>query len=232
MGRTARSAPATRVYLWAFKKRATRQKEDWEFEFQNKQWCALFSQPENRKKVEEYWIKYRHLDDIRKLVPVSDDSFILDVGCGLSTVLHYLPGHRYGVDPLGSRYKSIYQYPEGIDIRQGYGESLPFANAFFDVVISSNNIDHTASPKQVISEIRRVLKPGAHFVFTCETFDTDIGRREAGHPYSMTLPKLQGLIKDFTLVQQWDSPWIGQRNYVLGLSGTSQREYIFLLQKS
>lgn len=219
------------MYLWAFEKRAIRRKEDWEFEFQNNQWCSLFSQPENKKKVEEFWIKYRHLDDIRKLVPMNDESFILDVGCGLSTVLHYLPGHRYGIDPLGDRYKSIYQYPEGVDIHQGYGEHLPFSDAFFDIAISSNNIDHTSSPERVIQEIRRVLKPGGYFVLTCETFETDIGRREAGHPYSMTLPKLQKLIEGFGPIQRWDSPWIGQRNYVLGLPGTDQREYIFLLQR-
>ncbi len=232
LGRVARSEAVTRVYLWAFKKRATRHKERYELDFQEKEWCSLFSQLETRKKVEEYWIQYRHLEDIRRLVPMNRESVILDVGCGLSTVLHYLPGHRYGVDPLGERYKAIYRYPEGIDIRRGYGEAIPHANDFFDVVFSSNCIDHTASPSRVIREVRRVLKPDGHFIVTCEAFAADVGRLDAGHPHSMTRSKLEKLVKDFAAVQQWDSPWIGLRNYAMGLQGTGEREYIFLLKNS
>ncbi|HLI35594.1 MAG TPA: class I SAM-dependent methyltransferase [Terriglobia bacterium] len=231
LGRAVRSETASRFYLMIFKTTAVKQKEDWEFEWQERQWSSLFSQPENQRKVEEYWIRYRHLDDIRRLVPMDQNSTILDVGCGLSTVLHYLPGHRYGIDPLAERYKTIYRYPDDIDIRRAYGESIPFSDAFFDVAFCSNCIDHTANPRLVVQEVRRVLKPGGHFILTCETFAADKGRREAGHPYSMTLAKLQKLVENFQQVQQWRSPWLGQRRYVLGEPATDQQEYIFLLRK-
>lgn len=214
-----------------FHKSDHEQKEDLEFEWQCNEWCGLYRDPENKKKVLEYWVNYRYLDEIRKRVVFNDESFILDVGCGISTVLHYLPGHRYGIDPLADRYKTIYDYPNDIDIRAAYGEFIPFTNCFFDVVFSSNCIDHTNDPRQAIAEIWRVLKPGGHFILTCEVFQTDIGRRDSAHPYSMTLDKLHMLIKEFQIVAHWDSPWVGLKNYIVGKPPSEQREYIFLLKK-
>jgi len=214
-----------------FLKSDFKQKEEWEFEWQRKEWCDLYRDPENQKKVLEYWVKYRYLNEIRKRVEIDDKLFILDVGCGISTVLHYLPGHRYGIDPLANKYKTIYNYPNDIDIRAANGECIPFASSFFDVVISSNCIDHVNDPKKTIAEIRRVLKSGGHFILTCEVFETDIGERNEAHPHSMTLDKLNRLIKEFQIVAYWDSPWLGLKNYVVGKPPSEQREYIFLLKK-
>src|SRR5690348_16430179 len=97
------------------------QKSNWEFEWQQMQWLELWKTPEVQAKCLEYWQQFRHLNDIRALVPLSEETRILDVGCGLSSVLHYLPGHRTGVDPLGKRYRSIYVYP--FEVLAAPGES-------------------------------------------------------------------------------------------------------------
>ncbi|GKS58304.1 hypothetical protein YTPLAS18_18310 [Nitrospira sp.] len=207
-------------------------KERWEFEWQRDEWVSLYIQPHNKAKVLDYWNGYRHLNEIMALTGINDASRILDVGCGISSVLHYLPGLRYGIDPLADRYKTVYQYPDDIDIRQSYGESLPFANDMFDVVFCSNCIDHTSDATKTILEIKRVLKPQSFFVLTCEVFEKDLGKRNDAHPYSMTLENLKALVTDFSTVAHWDSPWIGLRNYVKGEPGSNQREHVFLLQKS
>lgn len=207
-------------------------KEDWEFNWQRDNWSRLYSEPANQKKVLDYWIQYRFLNEVQKRVAIRDESFVLDVGCGISTVLHYLPGHRYGIDPLADRYKTVYSYPADIDIQVGYAESIPFEGDFFDIVACSNCIDHTSDPKQAMSEIRRVLKPGGHSIITCEVFEEDRGARNEGHPYTMTLEKLLELTQEFVTVARWSSPWIGLRNYVLGNLKSSQTEHILLLQKA
>ena len=206
-------------------------KEDWEFEWQRDNWCETFSEPEAQRKVLEYWQKYRHLDEILEATNLSEESVVLDVGCGISTVLHYVPGERFGIDPLGERYTEIYAYPEGVTIQRGYGEDVPFDDAKFDVVFSSNCIDHTTSPEQTVAEVTRVLKPNGHFVLTCEVFDKDHGQRNEGHPYSMTKDRLLGLVEGFQMLEHWVSPWIGLRNFVLGNPGTKQHEHIMLLKK-
>jgi SAM-dependent methyltransferase len=204
-------------------------KEQWEFDWQRKEWVNLFRKAENQSKVLQYWVTYRHLTEIRDIIRIDESSRVLDVGCGISTVLHYLPGHRFGIDPLAERYKRLYRYPAGIDIRTAYGESIPFESESFDVVFCSNCIDHTSDAVQTIAEIQRVLRPTGHFVLTCEVFAEDLGKRNDGHPYSMTIEKLTKLIEDFRMLAHWDSPWIGLKNYVTGEGASDQREHIFVL---
>jgi ubiquinone/menaquinone biosynthesis C-methylase UbiE len=218
-------------FIRRFLKSDNEKKQNWEFKWQSNEWAGLYKEPENQKKVLEYWVNYRHLNEIRKKTIINDRSFILDVGCGISTVLHYLPGHRYGIDPLADKYKSIYNYPKDIDIQAAYGESIPFEKDFFDIVTCSNCIDHMKDPKQAVSEVWRVLKRGGHFILTCEVFKEDLGKRNIAHPYSMTLDKLYRLINEFQVVAHWNSSWIGLRNYIIGGPPSGQREHIFLLKK-
>lgn len=45
-----------------------------------------------------------------------------------------------------------------------YGR-VPYPDATFDVVVSAYVLEHIGEPDRVFAEIRRVLKPGGHFVF-------------------------------------------------------------------
>jgi SAM-dependent methyltransferase len=205
-------------------------KYDWEFEWQQYQWLGLWKTPEVKAKCLEYWRSFRHLDDIKRIVHFDDNTTVLDVGCGLSSVLHYLPGKRVGVDPLGDRYKTIYEYP--FEVVCSKGEQLPFAPEAFDVAFSSNCIDHTSNPNEVLGQIKRVLKASGHFVLTCEVFAEDVGARNQGHPHSMTYSRLRELVmRHFRIVAEWNEPWYGMLGFCLGDPPTEQREYIFILTK-
>ena len=50
------------------------------------------------------------------------------------------------------------------DLRRADAEALPFEDAAFDVVYSWGVIHHSDRPDRIVSEIRRVLRPGGQFI--------------------------------------------------------------------
>ncbi|MDQ7830063.1 MAG: methyltransferase domain-containing protein [Armatimonadota bacterium] len=194
------------------------------------QWAPLFAH--HLDDVRGYWRRYRYLDEIQMRVPLKACR-ILDVGCGISTVLHFIEGHRYGVDPLVHLYRTMYTYPPEIILCAGQGEALPFQDASFDVVFCSNVLDHVTSPKRTVAEMARVLRPGGYLVLTVEVFERP-RRRDTAHPYSFTASEVRRLLHGrFEIDLDRTSPWIGLQNYVLGRenpAGTS--ELIILARRS
>ncbi|MDR7551184.1 MAG: methyltransferase domain-containing protein [Armatimonadota bacterium] len=193
-------------------------------------WAPLFAH--HLDDVRVYWRRYRYLDEIQTRVPLKACR-ILDVGCGISTVLHFIEGHRYGVDPLAHLYRTLYAYPPEIILCAGQGEALPFRDASFDVVFCSNVLDHVTSPERTVAEMARVLRPGGYLVLTVEIFEHP-RRRDAAHPYSFTASEVRRLLHGrFVIDLDRTSPWIGLQNYVLGRensAGTS--ELIILARRS
>ena len=52
-----------------------------------------------------------------------------------------------------------------VEIVTGGGERLPFAEGAFDTVVTSLTLCSVDDPRAVLTEIRRVLKPGGRFLF-------------------------------------------------------------------
>jgi SAM-dependent methyltransferase len=178
----------------------------------------------------EYWQKYRYLEEIRAICKFTETTRVLDVGCGISTVLHFVQGERHGIDPLAEDYKKLYAYPKEIDVGKAYGESVPFVDNYFDVVFCSNAIDHVTDPSKVIEEIHRVLKPGGFFVFTAEVFP-DKRKRDPAHPHCLLRDDVYHLLGNgFKIILDKDSVWIGMRHYVHGSRRGDNREIITVSQ--
>ena len=157
------------------------------------------------------WKEYRCLDDILSICKISDKSKILDVGCGIATVLNIIKGERYGVDPLAEDYKKIYKYPEDINIRKGSAEEIPFYDRTFDDVFCSNALDHTTNPESALSEIKRVLKNNGYFILIVEVFEQE-KKRDIKHPHSFTLDSVKPLLSNAELktIFEKTNPWHGQ----------------------
>ncbi len=51
------------------------------------------------------------------------------------------------------------------DLRQGRGEAIPFADASFDCVVCTFTLCSVDDPARVMSELRRILRPGGEALF-------------------------------------------------------------------
>ncbi len=98
---------------------------------------------------------------------------MLEVGAGTGLTVaiarRFMDVEAYGIEPGEAEYDGTLAVAKdvlrdsGLDpdfIQHGVGEAMPFADDTFDVVFSTNVLEHVADPAQVVSEIVRVLKPG------------------------------------------------------------------------
>jgi SAM-dependent methyltransferase len=97
---------------------------------------------------------------------------VLEVGCGrgggCSYVARYLrPRSLVGVD-LSSRAISLcrrHHARPGLSFLRGDAESLPIEDGAFDAVINIESSHCYRSMPRFLSEVRRVLRPGGHFLY-------------------------------------------------------------------
>ena len=125
------------------------------------------------------------------LFPIQPGSVILDVGCGAGFDLYRAAlltgpkGKVHGVDLTGAmvaRARGNLQ-KAGItnaEVREVGSESLPFENAFFDVVISNGVINLSPEKETLFREINRVLKPGGKLGFADVVLEQALPQGMAG----------------------------------------------------
>jgi 2-polyprenyl-6-hydroxyphenyl methylase / 3-demethylubiquinone-9 3-methyltransferase len=95
---------------------------------------------------------------------------VLDVGCGAGFLSNYLSANGLdttGIDLSESSLETARRQDEGGKARYVYADAykLPFDDGSFDVVTSTDFLEHVSEPKRVLDEIQRCLKPGGLFVF-------------------------------------------------------------------
>jgi len=193
-------------------------KEKFELEAQKKR-AREMAFPEIKEKVKEYYYKFRFLQDIIDETKINNNSKILDIGCGIKSVLHFLPGKlKVGIDPLADEYKKIYNYPSDLVIQKSYGENIGYSDNFFDIVFITNALDHTRNPKEAINEVWRILKDNGYLIIVNELVK-DIRKRDRAHPHNLEEDDILSLIaNNFKVIFKKYSSWIGIRQYYLGQS--------------
>jgi SAM-dependent methyltransferase len=117
------------------------------------------------------WINgpaYRHA---AKLLDPQADDWILETGFGTGHLAARLArvttrGIVCGVDPSDLMVRTAQKRVTGLraDLRKGTSDQLPWPDAQFDKAAALHNFQFWPDPGRGLSEVRRVLKPGAMFL--------------------------------------------------------------------
>ena len=112
-------------------------------------------------------LRLAELDFLRGyLPPQSADLLEIGAGTGRQGLELRKLGHRVEMIDLAS---SNYVHERLCEITDYDGRRIPFDNATFDVVYSSNVLEHVADLTTLHAEIRRVLRPGGYAIHLVPT---------------------------------------------------------------
>lgn len=95
---------------------------------------------------------------------------ILDIGCGPRGSLEWAQNasERIGLDPLADKYLSLGADKHQMQYVSSASENIPFQDSYFDITCSFNSLDHVENVEKSIAEIKRITKPGGHFLLLVE----------------------------------------------------------------
>lgn len=102
----------------------------------------------------------------------------LEIGVGSGRFAAPL-GVQVGVDP--SPAMLAHAAARGIEVQTGTAESLPFGDDSFDHALVVTTICFVDSPRQMLSEARRVLKPGGRLVIGFIDRESHLGQHYLEH---------------------------------------------------
>jgi ubiquinone/menaquinone biosynthesis C-methylase UbiE len=97
---------------------------------------------------------------------------VLDIGCGTGELLSrlaakYPAASLAGLDPVPEMLAIAREkLSDKVDLRLGWANELPWADASFDIVVSCNMFHYVTHPVAAIREMERVLRPGGRIVIT------------------------------------------------------------------
>jgi ubiquinone/menaquinone biosynthesis C-methylase UbiE len=102
---------------------------------------------------------------------------ILEIGCGIGTVVHELA--KQGYDVRGTDISQVaIEYGRGkygdIRLEVQSAEGLAFGDTSFDVVLSFDLFEHIARVDLHVSEVHRVLKAGGYYLFQTPNKYSDV----------------------------------------------------------
>lgn len=151
--------------------------------------------------------------------PIAPDARVVEVGSGAhGLIFHFGSSHGIGVDPLAASYGHLFpRWQSRATTVAAVGESLPFPDRSFEVVLCDNVVDHAESPSRIVRELTRILVPGGLLYFTVNIHHrvyavaagVHSGWRALGLPYEvgpfadhtthLTLESAEALFRDLPL---------------------------------
>lgn len=109
-----------------------------------------------------------NLDFFRETALLKPGDRILEIGCGIGSVVHELSQQGYticGTDIANAAIAYGLKKYGDIDLTVQPAEALPYEDGSFDGVLSFDLFEHIARIDQHVSEVARVLKPGGFYLF-------------------------------------------------------------------
>ena len=121
--------------------------------------------------AEQGRIRLEHYHRYAVALDVAKEKDVLDVACGEGYGSSFLADVASSVTGVDLSHEAVqhamatYIKPN-LTFRQGSAIALDFADASFDVVVSFETIEHLAEQSQMLTEIRRVLRPDGVLVIS------------------------------------------------------------------
>lgn len=105
---------------------------------------------------------------LERFQAISPEARVIEVGSGAHGLIFFF-GNRggIGVDPLAVHYSTLFpKWQRRVATIAALGETLPFPDQSFEVVLCDNVVDHAESPAGIVAELVRILAPGGLLYFT------------------------------------------------------------------
>lgn len=119
----------------------------------------------SKDNLESYIIRNEILKAVSSSVPLFSGN-LLDSGCGSMPYKNLILSNPSITNYIGLDLESSLNYD---GVKPDYfwdGKKMPFDDSTFDVVISTEVLEHVSDPDAYLTEVKRVLKPGGMFFFT------------------------------------------------------------------
>jgi SAM-dependent methyltransferase len=176
------------------------------------------------KEKDYLWLNLRELPYFRAMLRAVEAQFyqdyelpgpILDLGCGdghFATVA-FDRQLDVGLDPWAAPIRQAKRYGGYRALVQADGGRMPFPDGYFSSAVSNSVLEHIPQVEQVLVELRRVLAPGALFLFcvpnpryqselSLPAFLNQIGLKCLGQSYSDWFMRMSR-----TLHAVWPETW-------------------------
>ena len=176
---------------------------------------------------------------------------VLEIGAGCG-VMHIVWSKKFGIDGYAiepeeegfgesAAIARDLVAANGLDperIIGATGESLPFEGNHFDIVYSSNALEHTADPMQVLREAVRVVKPGGIVQLVCPNYLSYFdGHYAAFHPpifsnrfFCWWMKTIYGKDPAFAATIRTELNPVWARREIIGISGITPLDLLGLGQ--
>jgi SAM-dependent methyltransferase len=110
----------------------------------------------------------RRLEMIQSAIPAGHSPAVLVNGCGVGTYLGHLKevsNLAVGLDIDFER--TVDSLKKADYVVNAAGETLPFANEQYDLILSNEVLEHVQDDRMAVREMVRCLKPGGRIVLFC-----------------------------------------------------------------
>ena len=119
----------------------------------------------SRENLESYIIRSEIFKAVHNIIPRFKGE-VLDSGCGSMPYKNIILENNNVRSYLGLDIETGLDYQGAKADVLWDGNIMPFEDQSFDVVISTEVLEHVPDPEKYLAEIKRVLKPGGIFFFT------------------------------------------------------------------
>lgn len=129
----------------------------------------------------------RLAESVRDFVAPRGDERALDVGTGagaLALALAPLVREVVGLEPVPELLAlARLRAPANVELVEGDGTRLPFADASFDLAGTARTLHHVERPEQVVAELARVTRPGGRVLVVDQLAPEDTAEAAALHAF-------------------------------------------------